>query len=589
MIESALLHHHESRQWLSFEHPVAVLHARKPTEVLPLLKEIEARVEAETLTAVGYVTYEAASGLDASLPTHPPPDNALPLISFALFREAHAVQAPTSAQAQAHQQWRFSESAEDYQLAIHRIRERIKAGDVYQINHTTRLNGVLNDPWQLFTEAAAGAPFGAYLQGDSHTIVSASPECFFSLDGNTLYSQPMKGTAARESDPAKDEAQRHWLSSSIKNRAENLMITDMVRNDLGRVADPGTVKVDQLFATEQYPTVWQMTSRVAAQTTASVADIFAQLFPAASITGAPKKAAMSHIKTLEKTPREIYTGAIGMIAPGRQAQFNVAIRTAWVDNRTGTARYGAGGGIVWDSDPQEEHRELVSKTQILSGVAASEEFELFETMAWSANDGASNLDLHFKRMARSAKYFGMPFDPARATAAMAQAAATCGRASAATRFRLRLSLAGDGAHTAILQPLPSQTDGSQPVAVAPSPVSSQDPTLAHKTNQRQVYKRARVEVTSACGEGVEPLLVNERGEITETDIANIVYQLDGQNYTPPTRCGLLPGVLRESLLESGELQERVLLAEDLASIESLYLINDLRGWRKAQLLAVKTA
>ena len=295
MIESALLHHHESRQWLSFEHPVAVLHARKPTEVLPLLKEIEARVEAETLTAVGYVTYEAASGLDASLPTHPPPDNALPLISFALFREAHAVQAPTSAQAQAHQQWRFSESAEDYQLAIHRIRERIKAGDVYQINHTTRLNGVLNDPWQLFTEVAAGAPFGVYLQGDSHTIVSASPECFFSLDGNTLYSQPVQGTAARESDPAKDEAQRHWLSSSIKNRAENLMITDMVRNDLGRVADPGTVKVDQLFATEQYPTVWQMTSRVAAQTTASVADIFAQLFPAASITGAPKKAAMSHI------------------------------------------------------------------------------------------------------------------------------------------------------------------------------------------------------------------------------------------------------------------------------------------------------
>ena len=589
MIKSALLHHHESRQWLSFKQPVAVLHAREPIKVLPLLKEIEARVEAEKLTAVGYVTYEAANGLDASLPTHPPHEDALPMISFALFRYAHAVQGPTPAQAQAHQLWRFSESAEDYQLAIHRIRERIKAGDVYQINHTTRLNGVLNDPWQLFTEVAIGAPFGAYLQGDTHTIVSASPECFFSLDGNALYSQPMKGTAARETDPVEDEAQRHWLSSSIKNRAENLMITDMVRNDLGRVADPGTVKVDQLFATEQYPTVWQMTSRVAAQTTASVADIFAQLFPAASITGAPKKAAMSHIKTLEKTPREIYTGAIGMIAPRRQAQFNVAIRTAWVDNRTGTARYGAGGGIVWDSNSQEEHRELVSKTHILSGVAACEEFELFETMAWSTSDGASNLDLHFKRMASSAKYFGMPFDPVRARVAIAQARADCVRASSATRFRLRLSLAGDGAYTATLQPFRNQTDGTQLVAVAPSPVSSRDPTLAHKTNQRQVYKRAREEVKSACGEGVEPLLVNERGEITETDIANVVYQLDGQNYTPPMRCGLLPGVLRESLLESGELQERVLLAEDLAGVERLYLINDLRGWRKAQLLGIKTA
>ena len=202
-----------------------MLHAREPIKVLPLLKEIEARVEAEKLTAVGYVTYEAANGLDASLPTHPPHEDALPMISFALFRYAHAVQGPTPAQAQAHQLWRFSESAEDYQLAIHRIRERIKAGDVYQINHTTRLNGVLNDPWQLFTEVAIGAPFGAYLQGDTHTIVSASPECFFSLDGNALYSQPMKGTAARETDPVEDEAQRHWLSSSIKNRADLLFHT----------------------------------------------------------------------------------------------------------------------------------------------------------------------------------------------------------------------------------------------------------------------------------------------------------------------------------------------------------------------------
>ena len=249
MIESALLHHYESREWLSFKQPVAVLHARKPAEVLPVLREIEAHVEAEQLTAVGFITYEAASGFDASLPTHSSAQSELPLISFVLFRSAQVVQPPPR-EFGAHQLWRFTESAGDYQQAVGRIRQLIKPGHGYQINHTTRLQGVLNNPQQLFAEVAAGAIFGAFLEGDSHTIVSASPECFFALDGNTLYSQPMKGTAAREQDPASDRAQRDWLSASTKNRAENLMITDMVRNDLGRVAERGSVKTSALFATE---------------------------------------------------------------------------------------------------------------------------------------------------------------------------------------------------------------------------------------------------------------------------------------------------------------------------------------------------
>lgn len=592
MIESALLHHYESREWLSFKQPVAVRHARKPAEVLPVLREIEARVEAEQLTAVGFITYEAASGFDASLPTHSSAQSELPLISFALFRTAQVVQPPPR-EFGAHQLWRFTESAEDYQQAIGRIRELIKAGDVYQINYTTRLQGVLNNPQQLFAEVAAGAPFGAYLAGDSHTIVSASPECFFALDGNTLYSQPMKGTAAREQDPASDRAQRDWLSASTKNRAENLMITDMVRNDLGRVAERGSVKTSALFATEGYPTVWQMTSKVEAKTSASIADIFSQLFPAASITGAPKRAAMSQIKALENTSREIYTGAIGMIAPGRQVQFSVAIRTAWVHNRTGAGRYGAGGGIVWDSDAQEEHAELVSKTQILNGVTASEEFELFETMAWTASDGPLNLAAHLRRMSSSAECFGITFNAVDARQAIEAATAACvqppASTSAVTMYRLRLSLSGGGMFAATLQPGPPAIRSVQKVAVAPSPVSSKDPALGHKTNQRLVYVQAKDAVTKVYGEDIEPLLVNERGEVTETDIANVVYVLDGQNYTPPAGCGLLPGVLRERLLGGGELQERVLLAKDLASVDKLYLINDLRGWREAKLLGVKTA
>ena len=285
-----------------------------------------------------------------------------------------------------------------------------------------------------------------------------------------------------------------------------------------------------------------MTSKVEAKTSASIADIFSQLFPAASITGAPKRAAMSHIKALENTPREIYTGAIGMIAPGRQVQFSVVIRTAWVHNRSGAGRYGAGGGIVWHSDAQEEHAELVSKTQILNGVKASEEFELFEAMAWTANDGPLNLAAHLRCMSISAERFGITFNAFDARKAIEATTAACVQpptsTSAVTTYRPRLTLSGGGMFAATLDPGPPTIKSVQKLAVAPSPVSSKDPALGHKTNQRLVYARAKGAVTKAYGENVEPLLVNERGEVTETDIANVVYVLDGDNYTPPAGCGL---------------------------------------------------
>ena len=333
IIHSALLHHNDTGQWLSFREPVSVLATRDPQRVISLMSEVETRVESEKLTAVGFVTYEAARGFDPGMSVHA--DSEMPLMCFGLFSSSEVVAAPTASQQGSQQLWRFTESAQSHQGAIEQIRGLIAAGSVYQINHTTRLQGVVNDAAQLFAEVAAGAPHAAFIKGDSHTIVSASPECFFALDGEQIYSQPMKGTASRKSDPATDQSQRDWLAASTKNQAENLMITDMVRNDLGRIATPGSVQVSKLFAMEQYPTVWQMTSRVEARTQASVTEILRELFPAASITGAPKRASMTHIRNLESSPREIYTGAIGYIAPGRQAHFNIAIRTAWIDNTTG--------------------------------------------------------------------------------------------------------------------------------------------------------------------------------------------------------------------------------------------------------------
>ena len=584
IIHSALLHHNDTGQWLSFREPVAVLATGDPRRVISLMSEVEARVESEGLTAVGFVTYEAAPGFDPSMLVHP--DSEMPLVCFGLFSSSEVVAAPSAPEQGSQQLWRFTESAQSHRDAIEQIRDLIAAGSVYQINHTTRLQGVVNDAVQLFAEVAAGAPHAALIQGDTHTIVSASPECFFALDGEQIYSQPMKGTASRESDPATDLAQRDWLAASTKNQAENLMITDMVRNDLGRIAEPGSVQVSKLFAMEQYPTVWQMTSRVEARTQASVTDIFRQLFPAASITGAPKRASMTHIQGLESSPREIYTGAIGYIAPKRQAHFNIAIRTALIDNASGVARYGAGGGVVWDSKPEEEHAELITKTQILNQAIAWEEFALFETMAWSPQTGPKRLDQHLKRMGASAQHFGLVFDRPRALEAIAMAVGCLDCSASEARFRLRLTLDGAGDFAAQLEPAPESAMGPQTLALVPWRVNSQDPCLHHKTTHRDVYIRARKSVAQAHKPvHVEPLLVNERGEITETDIANVVFKLSGQLYTPPQRCGLLPGVMRDALLRRGELQERVLGLEQLADVEAFYLVNDLRGWRDATLLS----
>jgi para-aminobenzoate synthetase/4-amino-4-deoxychorismate lyase len=584
IIHSALLHHNDTGQWLLFANPVAVLTTRDPQRVVSVMTEVEARVESESLTAVGFVTYEAALGFDPSMSVHA--DSEMPLICFGLFSSSEVVAAPVASEQGSHQLWRFTESARSHRDSIEQIRDLIAAGSVYQINHTTRLQGVVNDPSQLFADVAAGAPHAAFIEGDSHTIVSASPECFFALDGEQIYSQPMKGTASRKNDPATDQAQRDWLAASTKNQAENLMITDMVRNDLGRIAEPGSVQVSKLFAMERYPTVWQMTSRVEARTQASVTEIFRELFPAASITGAPKRASMLHIRDLETTPREIYTGAIGYIAPKRQAHFNIAIRTALIDNASGVARYGAGGGVVWDSKPVEEHAELISKTRILKQAIAWEEFALFETMAWSPQTGPKRLDQHLLRMGASAQYFGLMFDRPRALEAIAMAVERLDCSASEIPFRLRLTLDGAGDFVAQLEPAPESTTASQALALVPWRVNSQDPCLHHKTTCRDVYVRARKSVAQAHKlVHVEPLLVNERDEITETDIANVVFKLAGQLYTPPQSCGLLPGVMRDALLRQGKLQERVLRLEQLADVEAFYLVNDLRGWRDATLLS----
>jgi para-aminobenzoate synthetase / 4-amino-4-deoxychorismate lyase len=557
--------------WQRFGAPVRVIEARTAGEVLAALRTVETAVHTHNLTAAGYLSYEAAAAFD--LDVHPPPPDGPPLLWFGLYRQAEALAAPPPA-AGAYQigAWRPALDAETYAAAVARIKDHIAAGKTYQVNFTFPLHADFRgDPWTLFHDLAQAQQAGymAYLDLGRYVIASASPELFFHLDGAQISARPMKGTAARGRTLAEDLRQMEWLRQSPKERAENVMIVDMIRNDLGRVAETGSVQVPSLFDVERYPTLLQMTSTVTARTRASLVDIMAATFPCASITGAPKVRTMQLIKALEPEPRGVYTGAIGVIAPGRQAQFNVAIRTVVVDRARETAVYNVGSGIVWDADAAAEYAECRLKAQVL--VQKRPSFALLESLLWTPDGGYFLLDLHLERLRETADYFQYPCDTARVQAALADAARPL---AAPAKVRLLVNADGRPAAQAV-----SLAEGAtlEPVRVglAPTPVDPNNPWLYHKTTQRQVYDAAR----AARPDCDEVLLWNTRGELTEATSANVVVTLDGALVTPPVAAGLLPGTLRRTLLENGRIQEAPIPLSALRRATEIWLINSVRGWR----------
>jgi len=564
-------------RWLTWESPVAVLATQAPDDVPRILAEVRHQVDEHGLHAAGYVGYEAARGFDPALETNAP--GVMPAACFGLFRDpvtASRLPAPAASPAVG-ARWLAATPRERYVAAIASIKEQIALGNTYQINYTVRLtaDGV-GDPWQLFLRLAWSAPYAAWLESDEFAIVSASPELFFALDDGALTARPMKGTAARGMTAAEDRAIARRLAESAKNRAENVMITDMIRNDLGRVARAGTVRAGPLFALEKYPTVWQMTSTVSAETRAALPEIFAALFPCASVTGAPKASSMRIIADLEDSPREIYTGAIGHVSPGGKATFSVAIRTAWFDRHTGEGVYGVGGGIVWDSDADEEHLECVSKARVLSSVAEDREFELLETLLW--DDGAFFLlDYHLERLADSADYFDFALDRAEVADTLAKLGDDLGD----ERYRVRLLVGRDGACRTSLTVLP-QTGETAPrrIALARTPVERDNPFLYHKTTRRAVYERA----LAGAGDCDDVLLWNGDGCITESSTANVVVTFDGERFTPPVSAGLLAGTYRRRLIEAGSVREREIRINELARADAIALINSVRGEMPARLI-----
>ena len=570
--------------------------ARSHGEVATALEEVE-RAVAGGLHAAGFVTYEAAPGLDGAMRTRPP--GSLPLLWFGLFAERRepARDLPPShpAGACAAGAWEPSMERSAYAAAVEEIHRYIVAGDTYQVNFTTRLRApVAGDLLALHSDicAAQRSGYWAFIDIGSHAILSASPELFFSLGGGRLRARPMKGTRPRGRWLEEDRALAEELASDPKERAENVMIVDLLRNDLGRVSTAGSVAVPRLWQVERYETVNQLVSQVESEIEpgTTLNDLFGALFPSGSVTGAPKVRTMELIAGLETSPRGIYTGCIGYLSPGEgspeggtsrrgvaamEACFSVAIRTVCVDRARGQAEYGVGSGVTHYSSSAAEFEECRIKARVLT--ERRPPFDLFETLRLDAGAGASAAegyflrDRHVSRLLDSAAYFGFACDGERVLAALEGHARGLRRSGGAHRVRLVLSRTGEV--TVGSRPLVPGHEGPLRAGIARDPVSSDDVFLYHKTTNRQAYE----DRLSLCG-AEEVLLWNERGELTEASIGNVVVVSEGGRWTPPRECGLLAGTCRNLLLEQGEIEERVIPVDELERADELFLINSVRGW-----------
>lgn len=563
--------------WLEGTSPVRELVAQRVQDVPGVLDAVE-RACREGLTSVGFLTYEAAPALDRALVAHAP-DGRLPPAHFLCFdRMRKRAELPPAADRPQLERWQASVSREAYRTAIARIRRSIAAGETYQVNYTLALRSMLHgDPFALFVAMAQRqqACQQAYLQTGAYAICSASPELFVQRRGRLLTARPMKGTAQRGLDYATDCACVEALRNSAKDQAENVMIVDMIRNDLGRLADPGTVRVRELYRVERYPTVLQMTSTVSARSQAGLAATMRAMFPCASVTGAPKVRTMRIIRELEPDPRGVYTGAVGIVFPNGDFRFGVPIRTAVVERATGAVTYGVGSGIVWDSTASGEYEECLAKAAVLT--APPPALALIETLLWEPDGGWFLPDRHLERLRHSAIYFGFTCDEAAVLRALADHIA----GSAATARRVRLTLARDGAIGVTSQPL-SGAPEPLPVtlAMAAGPIDRHDPRMYHKTTDRAVYSAAR----AAHPDAFDVVLWNAEDAVTETTIANLVIERAGRRVTPPVAEGLLGGTFRAELLARGELTEARITRGELAAASRIWLINSVRRWIPARLV-----
>jgi para-aminobenzoate synthetase/4-amino-4-deoxychorismate lyase len=565
----------DKKEWLHFRSPSRIISATSIEEVLAALADVERIVASESKWAVGWVSYEASPAFDPSFVVQT--EESFPKVWFALFDEPDTTPTLASTPQSPPLSWSPTTTERKYAEAIEQVRQRIKEGDTYQVNYSFRLTSKdSREPLTLFASmvAAQAGTYSCFISTDTFSLASASPELFFRKDGNTLLCKPMKGTIRRGVTVEEDNALAHTLQTSRKDRAENIMIVDMTRNDLSRIAERASVTTPQVCSIEKYPHMFQMTSDVVAQSSSSLVEIFQALFPAASITGAPKTETMRIIAELEDTPRKIYTGALGVVSPHNRMWFNVAIRTALFDHAKATIEYGVGSGVVWDSACTTEYKECLAKAAAVT--KTTQPFELFETILWEPAKGFYLTELHIERILTSAHYFSWTVSCDAVTNELERVHHTLSQHT--THYRVRIFVHPSGAVRSDCHPL-SPLPSPYTAALAQRPINSDDVWLFHKTTNREIYESAIPSQSDAH----DVILWNERGEITETKIANIVIRIDGHLYTPPITSGLLGGCLRRHLIESGEIAERVITTADLLQAQGVFLINSLRGMWRAEL------
>ena len=576
---------------LLYTDPERVVAAYAPDEVAGALDQVEAGL-AQGLHAAGFFAYELGYCLEPKLKRLVPEGRRVPLLWLGLFRaprplddrgarawlDAHGAAGPATISG-----LKLSWTREHYDQAFATVQDYIAAGDVYQINLTLKYHfAFAGDPIALYAalRRTQRVAYGALIHTSEFDILSLSPELFFRREGKHISARPMKGTAPRGRTPREDARLKTWLAVDEKQRAENLMIVDLLRNDLGRVAKIGSVEVTDLFTVETYRSVHQMTSGISAELRSDMGlkDMLRALFPCGSVTGAPKVRAMEIISELEAAPRGVYTGAIGHIAPSGDAQFNVAIRTVVLAGDRG--EMGIGSGIVADSKADSEFDECLLKAQFLTKLDAP--FELIETLRFERARGFHLLERHLARLQSSAAHFGYPFSREAVLAALDAEAL---RVEVPVAL-VRLLLGEDGAITVTSTPITLPTkDTVWRFVISDQRLDEKDPFFYHKTTRRQFYEREleRQKALTGCDEVV---FLNSKGELTEGTRTNLFVELDGRLFTPALTCGLLPGTLREELLDlpRAAASEAVLTPQDLIGADRIYLGNSVRGLIPAELM-----
>jgi len=469
---------------------------------------------------------------------------------------------------------RLNVSRENYMENINVIKKHIYEGDIYQANYTVKYKfDFAGSPLGLYLDLKRKqkVPYGVFARFGDYHILSLSPELFFTRNGNSLEVKPMKGTAPRGRSASEDRKKISFLEGDGKNRSENVMIVDLLRNDIGRISRPGSVRVKKLFEVEKYDTLFQMTSTIVSVLKKNIrsSELIKSIFPSGSVTGAPKIESMKIIKELEKEERGVYTGALGFFEPGGNAKFNVAIRTILIHK--GKGEMGTGGGIVHDSSAGDEFRECKLKARFLTQTAIS--FSLIETILFDGN--FKHLALHIKRMKNSAGYFDFKFDERELRDRLSALKIKLKKGS----YRVRVLLGESGGFKITFE---RRDDAKKEyrVGVSGKRTNSENIFLFHKTTNRHLYE---TELAKARRAGFfDVLFLNEKGEITEGAVTNVYVRKRGVIYTPPVRCGLLPGVMRRVMMKKYRIREKILTLKDLLSADAVYVSNSLIGWKKVE-------